>query len=44
MTSTARSFPVNNLPEGGTLVPKHVEVGIYHEMCFIILYFVHFVG
>ena len=24
------------LPEDGTLVPKHVGVGTYHELCFII--------
>jgi hypothetical protein len=28
----------NKLPEDGTLVPKHVEVGTRYEVCFVDLY------
>jgi len=35
---------VIKFPEKSTLVLKHVEVGTYHKMCFILFYSVHFVG
>jgi len=44
MTCTAQSFLVIKPPKDGTLVQKHVGVGTYHEMCFIVLYLVHFIG
>jgi hypothetical protein len=34
-----RSFVVDKLPEDGTLVPKHVEVGTQCELYFV-MYFV----
>ena len=27
---------LQGLPKEGTLVPKHVEAGTYHELCFMI--------
>jgi len=34
----------SKLPMDGILVPKHVGVGTLHELCFILFYFVYFVG
>jgi hypothetical protein len=36
LASETRSYVVNKLPEEGTSLPKHVEVGTEHEVCFII--------
>jgi hypothetical protein len=31
-----RTFVAKKLPDDGILVPKHVEVGIWYEVCFVI--------
>jgi hypothetical protein len=37
-----RTFAAEKLPDDGTLVPKHVGVGTWYEVCFlwsVLLYF-----
>lgn len=33
-----------NFPDDGTLVPKHVGVGAFYDLCFTVFYLVYFVG
>jgi len=33
----------HRLPEDSTLVPKHVGVGTYHELCFVICILFYFI-
>jgi hypothetical protein len=35
-----RNFVVDKLPVDGTLGPKHVAVGIWYEVCFVICFIV----
>jgi len=34
---------VHRLPEDDTLVPKHVGVGTYHDLCFVICILLYFI-
>jgi len=34
---------VHRLPEDDTLVPKHVGVGTYHELCCVICILLYFI-